>query len=157
MATKEVKNDPSHLIDTNYPVWEEHVKQCFYADNRDAATTAAWGRDQGDAIPDADLSDAKSRAAWSKIYSSLSAAVIQRFRGIQQVKAGLSCFSRRCAASTSNHCCLRNSASRTNSHDFPDINEYILWLDNTVKTLEAERKIIACLLNDPHYRQKSSP
>jgi hypothetical protein len=84
MPPKEIKYDLPRLTDSNYSVWEEHVKQCFYSNTWDAATTAAWDRAQDEAIPDANLTDAQNRAAWGKIYSTLPANVIQRVRDIEQ-------------------------------------------------------------------------
>ena len=88
-TSRVIKYDLPLLTDTNYAIWEEHVKQCFYANAWDAATKAAFGRAQGDPVPDAGLSDAKSRASWGKIYSTLPAVVIQRVRGIEQGKTEL--------------------------------------------------------------------
>ena len=89
MATREIKYDLPLLTDTNYAVWEEHVKQCAYANSWDEATKAAFDRVQGAAVPNAALSEAKQRSSWGKVYSTLPAVVIQRIRGVQQGRTEL--------------------------------------------------------------------
>jgi hypothetical protein len=156
MPPKEIKYDLPRLTDSNYSVWEEHVKQCFYSNTWDAATTAAWDRAQDEAIPDANLTDAQNRAAWGKIYSTLPANVIQRVRDIEQGKielllAGVRDFYLK--SSLASELRLEDELSSKRLHDFSDLTAYILWLENTVKTLEdmghtvTERKKIAYLLN----------